>query len=295
MIELTRDLKQYLDVETFEEYEFTSCIAYEMAIRNDEVVNIIKYRIKNINDPFMLEEYQLVAIDLPNMHLQYHFFKMHELKSFVEIQKEVSRRLMFNKPGIIYQGFVVENEVENVKLSHGLNIEDELDGFSKPCIIQKFSRPILRAPPKMDKTVDICNLNLALPKRELVAYIMRIKDQYDDYHDVVKAPLEAIVGIFDESNFERKNGVSALDWADALFIYDYWKLHDEVKSDLEIIAGIIIELNEYHRNNGSTWRKYKGKDAADYLSDSTIRLCRKMMIDYIDNLRYKELLTGISA
>ena len=41
MIELPkRSDSIYKEIEAFEDYEFTNCIAYEMAIRNKEVINI---------------------------------------------------------------------------------------------------------------------------------------------------------------------------------------------------------------------------------------------------------------
>jgi len=38
---LTRNNKQYVDIENFKEYEFRTCIAYELAIRNKEVIEFI--------------------------------------------------------------------------------------------------------------------------------------------------------------------------------------------------------------------------------------------------------------
>lgn len=56
MIEIKRDDLQYLEVEKFKEYELTHCIAYEMAIRNEKVINLIikgftEYLDKDLNEP----------------------------------------------------------------------------------------------------------------------------------------------------------------------------------------------------------------------------------------------------
>lgn len=291
MIDLTRDLKQYRDVEKFYEYELTSCMAYEMAIRNSNVIDIIKNQIKSIDDPFMLEQYFFVPIELPNIYLEYHFFRGNELNNFTKVKHEISRRIMFKRFDRVYRGFKIENEVERFEL----NDNDALDGFSKPCIFQEFSRPLLKAPPKIDKTIDICNLNISLPKHELIAYITTIKTQYDESHGIVKTPFENVFGEFNESNLDRKHGFSALDWADALFIYDYWKLYRKEKLKGDIISDIKIELSHYHRQCGSSWRKGKDPLRDDYVNEKTTSNYLNMMIDYIDNLHYKELLTGISS
>ncbi len=42
MIKLSRNLKQYKDVENFADFEMINCIAYEFAIRVNEVIESIK-------------------------------------------------------------------------------------------------------------------------------------------------------------------------------------------------------------------------------------------------------------
>lgn len=289
MNELTRDLKQYRDVETFEEYEFTSCIAYEMAIRNDKVIEIIKHKDKMELFFFELTDYCFNHWNVP--YLDYHFFD-NSIEHITEIEKDINHLFPYGaghyESTEKHEGFFI-NAIENTPAN-----TENFDTFSMPSIESNFKRPTLKAPVGSDKAADVV-INWALPKNELIAFIGKIKDEYDADHKIIITPIERSGEVLEKSGHKRKNGITSSDIADALFIYDYWKMYDAVKSDLEIIAGIIIELNEYHRNNGSTWRKYKGKDAADYLSDSTIRSYRKMMIYYIDHLHYKELLTGISA
>jgi hypothetical protein len=63
-------------------------------------------------------------------------------------------------------------------------------------------------------------LNLNLPKNEIIDFISKIKDNYDDKHSIIKTPLELFgekleIGLKDE---KKKNK-----WADLFFIYDYYK------------------------------------------------------------------------
>lgn len=294
MIELTRDLKQYRDVETFEEYELTSCIAYEMAIRNDEAIELIK---NSGDDELLFTKYLFGG----EFWVNYHFFA----DKFTYIHDDF-HGVDTSKPDTIFHpndNFYIESsETEpgwykhKVRATGFYSIMEICEGSNAPernSIIPSFKRPHLEPYP-IYKDADV-SINFNLPLNEILAFVHRIYEAQASNKVVLPSPHELLRGELEKSGHKRKNGFTLSDWADALFIYDYWKMYDEVQSDLEIIAGIKIELNEYHRNNKSSWRRYKGKVAADYLSDSTIRDYRKMMIDYIDNLRYKELVTGISS
>lgn len=78
-MKINRNDKQYLEIESFEDYEFTSCMAYEMAIRNNRVIELIKNNLEYINgnnrlfdsdiEMELLEKYYINEI-----YLNYHFF-----------------------------------------------------------------------------------------------------------------------------------------------------------------------------------------------------------------------------
>jgi hypothetical protein len=93
--------KQYTDIEKFKKYELTHCIAYEMAIRNDEVIDTIHSFVNNfIKHDRYLYKYQdykkcyddsqklLESFIAPNeLYLKYHFFN--ELNKIIaDIQSE---------------------------------------------------------------------------------------------------------------------------------------------------------------------------------------------------------------
>jgi len=126
---LNRGDKQYTDIEKFKKYELTTCIAYEMAIRNDEVIKLVNKAFRAYIDKDLKEDIEpkdwrstkysgkyfkelrdkyLFSQDL---YLKYHFFSSlweeiselfeknnfynKELKGILEIIKKESRK--FNK------------------------------------------------------------------------------------------------------------------------------------------------------------------------------------------------------
>lgn len=294
MIELTRGLKQYRDVETFEEYEFTSCLAYEMAIRNNVVIELIK---NSSGHDILFTEYLFGC----EFWVNYHFFA--DKYSYIHDDFD---GVDTSEPDTIFHpnnNFYIESSetepgwykhtVRSTGFYSSMSICEGSNAPEHNAIIPSFKRPRLEPYP-VYRDADV-SINFNLPLSEILAYIRHIYEAQASNKAVLPSPHELLRGELEKSGHKRKNGFTLSDWADVLFIYDYWEMYDDIKSDTEIVVGIIIELNEYHRNNGSVWRKYKGKTSADYLSDSTIRDYRKMMIDYIDNLRYKELVTGISS
>ncbi|MFW2454266.1 hypothetical protein ACN4FY_11835, partial [Aliarcobacter butzleri] len=48
-------------------------------------------------------------------------------------------------------------------------------------------------------------LNLNLPKEELIAYISKIKDDFDKDNSIIKTPLELLGEILENENIDIKN------------------------------------------------------------------------------------------
>ena len=53
-----RNDRNYKKIESFEEYELTNCIAYEMAIRNEEVIKLINEKLM-LFDEFIVRVQQI--------------------------------------------------------------------------------------------------------------------------------------------------------------------------------------------------------------------------------------------
>ena len=78
-MKISRNDIQYIEVEHFEDCEFTTCIAYEMAIRNDRVIELVKNQLEyiernnNLMDSDILDEL-LEKFYINELYLNYHFF-----------------------------------------------------------------------------------------------------------------------------------------------------------------------------------------------------------------------------
>lgn len=189
----------------------------------------------------------------------------------------------------------------------------------------RFSRPRLTVPRIIDKTTDL-KINFSLPIEELIAYITKIKEDYDADNSIIKNSLELLGDELDKSD-EMKSKALPKDkvkrkktMADAFYIYDTWKILEieyaektkELKEKLEKdIQDIKHNLNydKYDKKskiedlkinndfNLSNYTKVSLKtEIANRLNISidTVDKLHTLMIKYIDNLKYKELITGLS-
>jgi hypothetical protein len=120
------------------------------------------------------------------------------------------------------------------------------------------------------------NINLNLPKNELIAYISKIKDTYDKDNSIVKTPLELLGEDLEKSDNKRTQKKSnAEKYADWFYIYDYWTFEKmQGKTDKEIFVNLEVENDIPYK-------------------EENIRKIRDKMIYFIDKLGYKELITGV--
>ena len=168
-----------------------------------------------------------------------------------------------------------------------------------------YSTPTLRF--KEDKVINI-PVNLNLSKEELKEYISKIKDDFDENRDILKSPLEVfgekLINATKPKN--QKKNASKKDFADAIYIYDLYKyienifekklkkdtdysqknLHEEVS----LASGISDSHNYYLIHY--TVKKSKNKKGDNFRKSDTIEAMYKLMREYIDDEKYRELITG---
>ena len=235
--------------------------------------------------------------------------------------------------------FFFYGEKDNIKYNCGIFNDLDLSIVPKEfLLIQKdnikkngkidsnfFSRPKLHIPKDIDKTIDL-RINPNLPKDELIAYISKIKDAYNNDNLIIKNSLELLGEELDKSEKMKSKALPKdkvkrkKTMADAFYIYDTWKILEihyaektkELKEKLEKeIQSIKNNLNydKYDRKskiddaktnnefNLSNYTKVSLKtEIASQLNISidTVDKLHTLMIKYIDNLKYKELITGLS-
>lgn len=335
MIIPNRGDKQYTDIEKFEKYELTHCIAYEMAIRNDEVIKTIKKFINNFikydrylmirdTDDFRVcfkDAQKLMSFELNplNLYLDYHFLN-NEYKQIEELSneekkkdKELNELLLLAKntdikklkkykemleyirtrPSSCISGIrysppndnFIEKELKNDNIkfeqlstplfTSTMSIKDTPKSFiiNQRNISPNYSRPLHLNPIKL-KEMSF-NLNMALPINELVAFIEEFKKKYDHNSNYIKSIYE----LFNDKNTEEKEKVNLPNiqnrYADMFFIYDCFKLGLTATK-------IQRKIDKY----------YEDKDPmSKTISINTITKYNKIAIEYIDNLKYKHLVT----
>ena len=364
MSNLKRSDNQYVEVEEFADYELTQCIAYEMAIRDDEkwiklsqkVVtfykehkDIIDYAISTkdytINDDINKKKHfngcekistldsfihEIYIINLEDIPLDYKDPRLSDefwsIKAMLDgYYGRGEKELQYNNTSFIQSDWREETSVVNHTFREGYFIETYLstpdfdcyiedenakyDGEEKAVsniseykqyvnsgkyvsesnikIIDSFKRPMIGIDEL--KTINIeLSVNLNRPLNELIAYITHIKQDIEQ-NNLVKLPIE-LLGIElkrgdnlvcnekGEKCFDPRSILTKQQkMADMFYIYDCLKLgYSQTK--------IRNEVYNYYAD--------KGMEIS--LDPATLRKYRDIAIEYIDNKKYKEMITGIS-
>ncbi len=159
-------------------------------------------------------------------------------------------------------------------------------------IIENFKRPKLKIDNRVARNAEV-SLDLNRPLDELLAYITHIKQDIDKNKNVLKAPIELFGEELQKADdisrmctetkngkeicFDGRKGITRTQkLADMFFVYDAVK---QGTKELRIRTA----LSEYYETIGKTTD----------MSDKTFRKYRDIAIDYIENERYKELITGV--
>jgi len=179
----------------------------------------------------------------------------------------------------IYEGFHILQEYTNeANKTHGINQ-----------IIPNFKR-------KINNSNQIATmLNFSLPEDEIVEYVKHIKRTLNNEDvRIIKSPLELLGEELDKADnisnmcsknsrdnekcFDGRKGLSRTDkLADMFFIYDSVKAGDK-KLD------IMIEIDKYYDHDDIKKKSFSGDTYDKY---------NVIAKDYINNERYKELISGV--
>ena len=162
----------------------------------------------------------------------------------------------------------------NSKIKNGYIIEQKLKSDLRSVIKTNF-RKQLPLPIEYDNQISII-INPNLPKEELIAYISKIKDDFDKDNSIIKTPLELLGETLEKSdNKKTPKKPKASVYADWFYIYDYWKYEKtQGKTDKDIFVALEIENNVPYK-------------------EDMLRKIRDKMKYFIDDLGYKELITGV--
>jgi len=305
MINLNRSDKQYTNIEKFKKYELTYCIAYEMAIRNDEVINSVKSFVNNYIDYDRFLKEAIYDSDLfkkcdddsqklmnfflnPfNLYLDYHFFDdINQKIKTIEIEEQKGLNKVFNPIRRIlykkldnyydiseYNNIFSEHKQTSLYISTIAHKKKKKKGTRKVTrndIEPNYSRPLSPSFKEIKERRFI--LNLALPTAELLSFVEEFKNMYDKDNTIVKNVYE----LFENKKNKNINLPNIQNnYADMFFIYDCRKLG---YTQAKIQSKIDRYYEDLDTNNPTIQLK-------------TISKYHKISIEYIDNKKYKYLVT----
>jgi hypothetical protein len=287
-IKIKRSDPIYIEIENFKDYELTNNIAYEMAIRNEKVRQL-------------KEQYELESEKNATKSKEDFLERMHNGKLESELEEEIEYEIRhkyfithFNgyqdpeySKTLLYpslKGYIMMPD-ENGKYEDTRILSENISVAAK--LTPDFSRPLMLPPECLDKRLPFF-LNLSLSEDELLAYIHIIKRRFEKDHKNITTLAE----IFGENFFKSDPSVTVgkqvvkslgvishqIKAADMLYAYDAAKLEIPYMD-------IQYDMDEYHTGNERKEKTFSPNTAKKYL---------QIARDYIDNLRYKELVTGVS-
>lgn len=281
-----RDDLIYKEIEEFQDYELTNCIAYEMAIRNEILIKILDDYLDTKQELIFGEdekEYKLLN-DYGFNSLSLSCYKISNFLSFNinynsgMISANYSDDILLDKnknnniylvDNVLINSSYEDNQNNEINIIENMNINKNYI----PSIHLGYSRPLLKF--KKNKIFNT-EINLNLPKEELIAYISKIKDDFDKDNSIIKTPLELLGETLEKSdNKKTPKKPKASVYADWFYIYDYWKYERiQGKTDKDIFVALEVENNVPYK-------------------EDMLRKIRDKMKYFIDDLGYKELITGV--
>lgn len=278
-----RDDLIYKEIEEFQDYELTNCIAYEMVIRSQDCT----YSLELINADV------ISGIDLNNTNISNS--DKNYLLDFIELSDYIKVFSNNKSDRSNFIDFLQTDEQIKLIMQETINFEDRLNKYGKleclkilskeskkeilnklinlPKLNMKYSRPKIKINETSLFSID---LNLNLPKEELIAYISKIKDDFDKDNSIIKTPLELLGESLEKAdNKKTPKKPKASVYANWFYIYDYWKYEKALgKTDKDIFVALEVENNIPYK-------------------EDMLRKIRDKMKYFIDDLGYKELITGV--
>ena len=219
----------YKEIEEFEDYEYSNCIAYEMCTRNKEVKKLLNIIINKFDEIFEATEFEFIinkeAIEKECNELKKYGIGFNTLSSiltdiFYEINDiEVGKSSL----NILYENDLILDRKDYLYVDpydDGIvgvleNGDEEIIPYKQmnldyiPLIKKSYSRPTL----KIDKSkIFKVELNLSLPKEELLDYVSKIKDDFNNKTNaMIRTPIDLL--IYDSSLMEyigKENNTSEI-------------------------------------------------------------------------------------
>jgi len=355
-----RNDRIYKEIESFEDYELTRCIVYEMAIRSGEDFRYVdEYEEWDFNqeDHYLLSDISLLgyftladkiteiyptyiedthkkAFDIFKKQYNPAHYSEEILKQMYSQAQNYYFNQIANNLTYFIDNFLMNTNKEFIPitvptLSEDVTIDknyliDIIKQTNKPQHIPiiRYNRPEVTS--NLSKVISL-NINMALPLNELIAQITKIKKEFEGNQQKIKTTVELLGKKFQEvqstKGYPKKP--KAEKYADMFFIYDYVTArHKEIKKynalrreeyEAELLAiknNTDLSTKEKREQTKQALKHYK-----EMKSDATLKdICHedelteqldiqgemiyknyRIMKPYIEDMKYKELVTGVQA
>lgn len=261
-----RDDLIYKEIEEFQDYELTECIAYEMAIRTQLVKEYFNLTQKDMIINEITELYELENQILNECWL-HHKDVYSEHNEKYNMTNEMSSHIN-NKTCFSIITDLDYNEISVI----------DNNQLSRKAYKTTF-RPLLSIPKEYKNDITV-QINFNLPKKEITAYIEKLKDFNDNKFSIGMSPKTIIsdeIMKYINPIFRGTGKADSLQkrWADWFYIYDYWKYEKtQGKTDKDVFVNLVVENDVSYK-------------------EDNLRKIRDKMKYFIDDLGYKELITGV--
>jgi len=133
--------------------------------------------------------------------------------------------------------FFKQDDYDGYSIYQGI-LKDEDSRYNLSTIKQDATKQVV------DQNVSNFQINLKLPKNELILYLEKLKDNYDNDNSILMSPME-LLGIDIGIEPEDIKNMDSIEWADTFYIYDYFKNNEDEKiTDKK--NGIKVNLTFYY-------------------------------------------------
>lgn len=318
----------YTDVENFEEYELTNNLVYEMLIRKKGLERVIlnsasPVSISQLSTDDIVLYHGLGSINFKvtlSNYIQRIFPTLHDdtwevIKKELKVEENkdnaplISTKTSYRLKNLKYlisnyindESKVIDNILyyDEITSEEYIFTRDKLRELIENAtrysreVYPRFKRPLVAN--TKARYVDLMNINLSLPIKELEAYIRMVKINFhqnlaENNYAVISASellenkLTLADTIIEKNNGKKIDAKKSLSnkekAADMLYIYDCNKLgfsHHVVSRE------IYYYYSEYKNIETKT------------MTDKTYSDYKEIAIDYIDNERFYELITGVKS
>jgi len=203
-----------------------------------------------------------------------------------------------------------------IHIENGL--EEMLESSSR--VVENFKRPKLKLEYNFESIPSKIELDMKKPLNELIAYITHIKEDLEKNKDILKAPIELLGEELHKTNETPKQ--KAKRWADMFFVYDYVtkrlleieSYNNKAKQDYEEELSKIKSNPDLTKKEKAIQKSVANSEYLENLIDTKItdifsedELTKQLnlkkdsisnmyyvMKPYIEERKYKELITGVS-